>query len=226
MLYPTSPTDAGRRRLILAGLVTLSVLLVSVTYTVWTHRTHHPTDAGSQSPPVNIHQTTPTNTADPTSPSRLPRSSDPERFAREVAEALFAWDTTTLVTRADRITQLLTLADPTGESTAGLLSDLGHYLPTPAAWTDLTRYQTRQWLTITSVTTPTLWADAVAQAGDALAAGTTAFTIDGTRHRAGVWENQPVASEHQVAFTVFIVCTPTYRTCHLLRLSILDQPLD
>ena len=61
--------------------------------------------------------------------------------------------------------------------------------------------------------------------GVSLAAGTTAVTIEGTRQRAGVWNGQPVASEHPVAFTVFVVCAPTYSTCHLLRLSQLDNPL-
>ena len=41
-----------------------------------------------------------------------------------------------------------------------------------------------------------------------------------------MWEGEPVASEHDVAFTVFIVCGPSYPECHLLRLSMLDKPLD
>jgi hypothetical protein len=56
--------------------------------------------------------------------------------------------------------------------------------------------------------------------------GTTGLTIRGIRHRTGVWEGEPVASEHDVAFTVFIVCGPSYSECHLLRLSMLDKPLD
>jgi len=55
--------------------------------------------------------------------------------------------------------------------------------------------------------------------------GTTAFTITGVRHRSGVWEGTPVTSEHDVAFTVFVVCAPSYPACHLLRLSRLDEPL-
>jgi len=58
-----------------------------------------------------------------------------------------------------------------------------------------------------------------------LAEGTVAYTIEGTRHRSGVWNDEPVESAHPVAFTVFIVCKPTYETCHLLRLSELDNPL-
>ena len=47
----------------------------------------------------------------------------------------------------------------------------------------------------------------------------------GTRHRDGLWNGEAVTSEHAVSFTVFIVCTPAYPTCHLLRLSQLDNPL-
>ena len=48
-------------------------------------------------------------------------------------------------------------------------------------------------------------------------------TCDFQRQR--VWNGQPVTSQHEVAFTVFVVCAPTYLTCHLLRLSQLDNPL-
>jgi hypothetical protein len=47
--------------------------------------------------------------------------------------------------------------------------------------------------------------------------GRPALTIQGTRHRAGEWEREPVATEHDVAFTVFIVCRPSYPHCYLLR---------
>ena len=161
-------------------------------------------------------------------PSSTPwlSTSDPATFARQVAQAIFAWDTTSMVSRADHVEQLLALADPTGESTAGLLADLDRYLPTADAWTQLARYDTRQWLTITAVTTPTLWPKAVSQAVAGLLPGTTAFTVDGVRHRSGVWEGEPVNSAHDVAFTVFVVCGPSYPRCHLLRLSMLDKPLD
>ncbi len=118
------------------------------------------------------------------------------------------------------------MSDPTGESSPGLVSDLDNYLPTQEAWAELAQYETAQWLAIESVVTPTLWHEAEAQAGNELLPGTTAFTIEGTRHRSGLWENQPVASEQEVAFTVFIVCAPSYAQCRLLRLSKLDEPLD
>ena len=68
--------------------------------------------------------------------------------------------------------------------------------------------------------------EALAQAPEGqLAPGTVAYTIEGTRHRTGTWNGEPVDSAHKVEFTVFVVCAPTYDTCHLLRLSQLDNPL-
>lgn len=225
MLYPTTPDDLRRRRLIVAGVATALLLIALVTYAVLVHRAHSPsaTSTKAQAPVelTEVHDVPPV-----TELPELRRTSDPETFARQVAEAIFAWDTATLVSRTNHIEQLVEVADPTGESTPGLVSDLHNYLPTQDAWTELTKYETRQWLTVDSVTTPTKWAEAEAQAGDELLPGTTALTIHGTRHRSGIWEGEPVSSEHDVAFTVFLVCAPAYPECHLLRLSMLDKPLD
>ncbi len=225
MLYPTTPNDLRRRRLIVAGIATALLLFVFITYAVLVHRAHSP-----KAEPAGTHQ----GSVEPalvepkpviTKLTPLRPTSDPEPFARQIAEAIFAWDTAALLTRTDHVEQLIAVADPTGESTPGLVSDLDNYLPTHGAWAELAKYETRQWLTVGSVTTPSRWADAQAQAGDELLPGTTALTIRGTRHRAGIWEDEPVASEHPVAFTVFIVCGPSYPECHLLRLSMRDKPL-
>lgn len=78
---------------------------------------------------------------------------------------------------------------------------------------------------------PEAWDTAVEQAQPGqLPAGATAVTIEGTRHREGVWNGETVTSEHPVAFTVFLACpppAPEFRTglCHVLRLSQLDNPL-
>lgn len=120
----------------------------------------------------------------------------------------------------------MAIADPTGESSAGLASDLAGYLPSAAAWAELRQYETRQWLTVATISIPGSWATALVQAGDDLLPGTAAYTIRGTRHRAGVWEGELVTSEHELAFTVFIVCAPTYSQCHVLRLSRLGEPLE
>lgn len=225
MPYPSTPVDLRRRRLILAGITVTLLLIAALANTVLGHRSSSstaPSVAGSElvMPPA-IH-TKPVVADLPV----LASTSDPDAFARRVAEAIFVWDTTTLITRNDHLERLIEVADPTGESTPGLVLDLSGYLPTPQAWAELAQHRTRQWLTTSSVTTPSTWAEAQAQAGDQLLPGTTARTIHGTRHRAGTWDGEPVASQHAVAFTVFIVCGPSYPHCHLLRLSMLDTPLD
>lgn len=225
MLHPTPPDARRRRRLIVVGAAIALLAVAFITYAALAHRS-----ASTSAPNIGSPKPATSNTSVTTAPvverPALSPTSDPEAFARLVAQALFEWNTATIVSRTDHIEQLVTLADPTGESTPGLVSDLDNYLPTQDAWAELARYETRQRLVIDSVTTPTKWAEAAAQAGNELLPGTTAFTIHGTRHRSGVWEGVPVASEHNVAFTVFIVCAPSYPECHLLRLSMLDKPLD
>lgn len=157
----------------------------------------------------------------------LPATSDPEDFATAVARALFDWDTRLSIRLSDHTGRLLALADPTGAETPGLAADIAAYLPTRESWAFLTRYYTRQWIEISSIAVPDLWARALAEAGPhGLAPGTTAYTIRGTRHRAGRWEGEHVTSTHQVEFTIFMVCEPSYPTCHLLRLSRLNEPLE
>lgn len=226
MLYPTTP-DLRRRRLIVAGIAAALLLIAFVTYAVLVHRAHSPSVSAQSESKQDSVESTPVETKPVgTELPALRSTSDPETFARQVAETMFAWDTATLLTRTDHIEQLVAVADPTGESTPGLVADLDNYLPAQDAWVELAKYETRQWLTVDSVSTPTKWADAQVQAGDELLPGTTALTIHGTRHRAGIWEGDPVASEHDVAFTIFLVCGPSYPECHLLRLSMLDKPLD
>lgn len=226
MPYPTTSDDLRRRRLIVIGVAIVLLALAFIAYAVLVHRAHS-TTGSSPSLAEGTVKLTPIDTQPVVSelPS-LPPISEPETFAHQVAEALFAWETTTIVRRTDHVEQLVALADPTGDSTPGLVSDLDNYLPTPDAWTELAKYETRQWIVIDSVTTPTMWAQAKAQAGDELLPGTTALTITGTRHRSGLWETEPVTSAHDVVFTVFVVCEPSYPECHLLRLSMLDQPLE
>lgn len=224
MLYPTSD-DVRRRRLIVAGVALVLLLFAVIAYAVLVHRAHSSKVVAPKHEDAGLGET-----RNPTLPvtelADLRPTSDPETFIRKVATALFEWDTTTIVSRTDHIEQLVAVADPTGESTPGLVSDLDNYLPTQDAWVELAKYETRQWLTVESMSTPSKWAEAQAQAGDELLPGTTALTIHGTRHRSGIWEGEPVASQHDVAFTVFVVCGPAYPECHLLRLSMLDKPLE
>lgn len=166
----------------------------------------------------------PSDTSSATVPS-VPASSDPEHFARAVATALFTWDTSTGYGPADVAQVLVSVGDPTGEE-PGLANDVRTYLPTPDVWDQLRAYQTRQWLTIDSAFVPKEFAVGEAQAKPGqIRPGTTAYTITGTRHRAGIVGVKPVRTTHPVSFTVFITCQPTFDTCRLLRVGALDQPL-
>lgn len=224
MLNPIRTRRHPRRLLVLAAAGVSAALMLGAVLVAF----------DSRPPQQTIHPegpTVPTSSAAPSDADirpavTVPRNADPRQFVRDVAAAIFAWDTRTASGPAELIEPFLTIADPTGESSPGLVSDLAGYLPTHDAWVDLRRYQTQQRLEVTTVSVPDLWSSAVEQSDGELAPGTAAFTVEGTRHRSGMWEGQPVASEHGVAFTVFVVCAPTYPTCHMLRLSRLDDPLE
>lgn len=181
--------------------------------------------------------------------SRLPSiaaTDDPEAFALDVAHALFTWDTASGLMPLDYTTVLIDVGDPTGVERAGFASDVAGYLPTREAWIELRQYETRQYLTIDAAYVPDAWAEAVAQAQPGqLPEGATAYTIEGSRHRTGVWNGEDVTSEHRVAFTIFLACPPEDSLsrehddevdddespaepppCHILRLSVLDTPLQ
>ena len=226
-----APTDPKRRRLvalIAAGIVLLLLASVGIYGLLTGPRT---TSTSTDDPKPGPSATTEPPTVPPSTPRTprvpaVPRSADPATFAQGVASTLFAWDTASGLWPLDYTSAILAVGDPSGDEQAGLASDVAAYLPNRDAWIELRQYATRQHLTIEAAYVPDAWADAVAQAQPGqLAAGTTAVTIEGTRQRAGVWNGQPVTSEHPVAFTVFVVCAPTYPTCHLLRLSQLDNPL-
>ena len=233
MKTPFAASDARSRRRFIALVAALVVIVVLAGVGVYGLLTGPPPtsdrgadDEGGTSPGPVV--TTPGDLA-PTGTSRLPEveaSDDPETFARYVAETLFAWDTGSGLMPVDYTSVVLAVGDPSGAEQAGLASDVAAYLPSREAWLELRQYATTQHLTIEHAFVPEAWEAAVEQAQPGqLAPGTIAYTIEGTRHRTGVWNDEQVTSEHAVAFTVFIVCSPTYDTCHLLRLSQLDNPL-
>lgn len=226
MLYSTAE-GTRRRRLVVGGIAIVLLLASFLTYTVLAHRS----TSTPAMPPGAMHPSSEAEPqiaeASPNQLSPLPSTADPEAFARLAGEALFEWNTATVITCTEHIERLVKVADPTGESSAGLVSDIENYLPTPEAWAQLQQYETRQWLEVESTRTPSSWSKAETQAGpDGFLPGTTAYNIFAVRHRAGVWEGAPVSSAHRVAFTIFVVCGPTYPQCHLLRLSLLDETLD
>jgi len=219
---------AQRRRLIGAGV---SAILLSGAAGVYLASAKDPAPQGTNHAAfpsrAQVAESAPTSVPATEALRPIEATGDPETFAvREVAHAVFDWDTTQAAPLSDYTGRLLAVADPTGEESPGLVADLTHYLPSPATWAGLRQYQTRQWIDIGSVRVPDRWPSAIVEAGpEGLRPGTTAYTIGGVRHRAGIWEGHPVATSHHVTFTVFLLCRPSYATCHLLRLSMLDQPL-
>lgn len=153
-------------------------------------------------------------------------TSDAEAFAREAAGALINWDAATDFDPADYAQVIVDAGDPSGTETAGLASDVRTYLPTADAWVTLRTYGTRQWLTVDEAFVPASWSDAIGQATPGqLLPGTIAYTITGTRHRAGIVGTQAQETSRPIAFTLFIACEPSFDECRLLRLSEVDNPL-
>jgi hypothetical protein len=225
-----TPVDSRSRRRLIALIATGTALLVLVAFGVYglLAGPTKQTDEASTPIPTAPAASTPGATPTPSQPTVpvVRGSRDPETFADNVALALFTWDTTTGLMPLDYTAALLDVGDPTGQEQAGLAADIATYLPTRHAWADLRRYATTQTLTIDSIQVPNSWNEAVDQAHPGqLPEGAVAYTIHGTRQRDGVWNGQPTSAKREVAFTVFIACPPD-ETCHLLRLSQLDNPLD
>ncbi|MEQ6900792.1 cell wall protein [Nocardioides sp. YIM 152588] len=229
MLRPRDQQSVRRRRIALATTA-LAGVLAAVTMGIWLSQGSETTATPLAPPSSALSASFSTETTESVAAAadleQLPATSDPQEFAEAVASAAFAWDTSSSFPLTDYTGRLLAVADPTGESAPGLAADLAAYLPNAAAWSQLREYYTRQWLELFSSNVPDLWDQALVEAGDGLAPGTSAYTILGVRHRAGVWEGEPVTSAHAVAFTVFVVCEPTYPTCYLLRFSRLGEPLE
>lgn len=166
------------------------------------------------------------STPTPDRDGQVDRTDDPEAFTISVSEVLFAWDTTASTPLNEYTGRLLAVADPSGEESAGLVTDLTTYLPSAVSWEDLKTYETRQWIDITSYQVPDDWTSAEFNGETAdLPDGTTAYTVTGLRRRSGIWQDKPAQTVDEVSFTIFMTCRPTYDTCRLLRLSQLNKPL-
>jgi hypothetical protein len=179
--------------------------------------------AGEDSGPASARPSPPASTASPA--AALLHTSDPIPYARAIATSLFDWDTRTGFAPADYEAAALSDADPSGEETAGLITDVATYLPTTDEWLNLATMDVRQRLVISSAAVPSTWASTLANAHGELRPGTTAVTITGTRHRTGIWNGDAETTSTPVSFTIFIACPPAFDRCHVLRLSQLDNPL-
>jgi hypothetical protein len=204
-----------------ALVLTILALLAGISagvYGLW----FAPTPGTSPAPTSS--GTTPTS-PDPTSTGTPVLSRNPEWFARQAASVLFDWDTTA-TQRTGVIEQIVALGDPTGVETAGLALDITNYLPDQATWLKLRDHHTSQRLDIATVAIPESWDDVTAAATPGqLLPGTVAYTITGSRHRDGIYQDQPLVFDQPVAFTLFVACAPAFPECHLLRLSMPDQPM-
>ena len=175
-------------------------------------------------PSVTATTTAPTRTTDP-EPTPVPVEA-PELFARQAAQALFAWDTT-VDTTASVTERVMVWADPTGDEAPGLAADIALYLPSLDAWGVLAGYGTTQYLEILTIGVLSSWPGILASAAPGqILPGTTAYTIHATRHRHGAVDGRAESSARPVAFTVFVTCQPSFDTCHLMRISQPDTPLD
>lgn len=210
--------------LLIVGAALLAVLVGIGLYGLLLAPRSDPSPENTAGDPPSASTSRPSPTS--STPPVVRESDDPETFARALATALFAWDTATEFVPTDYAQVIVDVGDPSGNETAGLASDVRTYLPTADAWAQLRTMQTRQWLDINDVFVPDEWATALEQASEGqILPGTVAYTITGIRQREGIHGTEPVTSSHDVAFTVFITCEPTFDTCRALRLSELDNPL-
>ncbi len=211
--------------LLIVGAAVLAVLVGVGLYGLLLAPRSEPSPGGSSTsdpPGASTNAPSPASSA----PPAIDASDDPEAFARAFATALFTWDTASEFEPTDYAQVIVDAGDPSGNETAGLASDVRTYLPTADAWAQLRTMQTRQWIDISEVFVPDEWATALEQASDGqILPGTVAYTITGIRQREGINGTEPVTSSHDVAFTVFVTCEPTFDTCKALRLSELDNPL-
>lgn len=218
-----------RRRLILVLVLVLGGLLLTAVVSAGvyglvrgpgavSYGTHPPT-TGASTPGA------PGSTAVGDQPAVLPKTDRATVYAKALARALFDWDITSGLSPSDYTAPVLADADPSGEETSGLISDVASYEPTTEQWQQLAGLNVAQHLDITSAVVPSVWPQAVAQARGQLRPGTTAITITGTRRRSGIWYGHHAVTSEPVSFTAFLACTPAFSRCHTLRLSELNDPL-
>lgn len=222
-----SPDSRTRRKFIaltVSGVLLAALVVVGGYGLLFGSRSAPPAEPPVSAPSAPVTPTPPV--APRPVPPRIVPTSDPELFARRIATALFTWDTGAGLVPLDYTSAILEVGDPSGHEQAGLASDIASYMPLRNAWVQLREYATTQSIEIESVVVPDSWADAAAQARPGqLPPGAIAYTVDGTRHRNGVWNGTAETLSTPVAFTLFMACPLDGAPCYLLRLSQLDNPL-
>lgn len=221
---PDSRARRGRIALIVSGVIIAALIAVGGYGLLFgSHNALH-SEPPASPPPAPV-APSPPGTSRPDVPRIVP-TNDPELFAHRVATALFTWDTGAGLVPLDYTSAILEVGDPSGYEQAGLASDIASYLPTREAWVKLREYATTQRIEIDTALVPDAWAGAAAQARPGqLPPGAIAYTVDGTRHRDGVWNGTAETLSAPVAFTMFMACPPDGDPCYLLRLSQLENPL-
>jgi hypothetical protein len=215
------PPERRRTRLVLiivAGALLAALTVVGVAGLIVGPPTPSETTPAPAAPP---------SSAEPGDPEEagvldLPVTADPVRYATAVADALFAWDTRDGLPPDTYLAALHEATAAEGPEANGLYHDLDNYLPDQDAWAQLAGMQARQWLQVDNAAIPAGWTEAAKH--PSVGEDTVAITIDGTRHRDGLWNGQPTATASPVAFTLFLSCPPDGR-CSLLRLTLPDAPL-
>ncbi len=126
----TYDPDLRRRRLIVLAILTGLLLISATTYALLARTDRHTAPPDTSDRLTAPQQATgPNSVPDDGTLPELPPVTDPAEFAEVVAHAIFDWDTTGLAPRAAYLERIATIADPTGEESPGLISDVDAYLP-------------------------------------------------------------------------------------------------
>lgn len=222
MKHPSEPVDhvPRRRRRVLIVAIASSIVFAALVAVGIFGLIRGP---ASETPPTEAPGLEAFTDTDDLVPREILATEDGEKFALEVADRLFSWDTGSDHSISEYLQPLVNIAD--ADEAPGLAGDARAYLPDEESWQELRTMQVRQWLDVDAVFVPESWETAVSQARPGqLPSGAVAYTIEGTRHRIGTWGTEPAAFRQPVEFTVFLACPPD-EECRLVRLSVLGQPL-
>lgn len=215
-----------RRRLLACGLVVAIIaVLVALSLALASPRAVHTSAPRPRSAPsASVTTASPVEPTEPSAPALLPRlvrSDDPVAYARAVAEALFAVDPASVsrteflrfwraelpsVVYADAAAKGLTLAAQDADVMDNLTAG---WIPTQSAWDSEAEAHTTNRVTITSVSVPDYWVNAVADGTfrdpglhmeRVMGVATQSYGTDATRRH---------SSSRSVVIDLGLLCGPT-----------------